>query len=311
MKPMDGGEEIFCHVSVITADGNMLREGDMVEYEQEYDDRKGRYRAVEVTGGRREEERRDDRRGVVGCDPALARCWRPLARMNMLLPVLLLFAASAQTCAGASAPIVGTWIRSTAASDAGKFRLIGCKNPAKAGQSAQTLSVSTTFSETKLLNGDAVSAPKHALWGVAGKTIPMFVRPMGEEKVSDKIGAPEFRNGRDVVINPKDIECELALVLSLLACCWMLVQTRLGAGARGRATWGFWTGIVLVVLSCLPAGQAAKPRPQMTLPYFPWRHGLPSTRNTHAMAAAGDDSVWLHGGETAEGFSDQLFKLDP
>ena len=170
----------------------------------------------------------------------------------MLLPVLLLLAASSQTCAGASAPIVGT-IRSTAASDASKFRLIGCKDP-KAGQSAQTVSVSTTFS---------------------------------------------------------GIECGLALVLSLLACCWMPVQTRLSAGTRGRATWGLWTGIVLVVLSCLPAGQAAKPRPQMTLPYFPWRHGLPSTRNTHAMAAAGDDSVWLHGGETAEGFSDQLFKLDP
>ena len=140
----------------------------------------------------------------------------------------------------------------------------------------------------------------------------MFVRPVGEEKVADKIGAPEFRNGRDVVITPKGIGCGLALVLSLLACSWMLVQTRLGAGARGRATWGPWTGIVLVVLSCLPAGRAAKPRPQMTLPYFPWRHGLPSARGSHAMAAAGDGSVWLHGGYTfEEGRSDQLVKLDP
>lgn len=65
IKPVDGGEGIFCHVSVIT-DGNVLREGDMVEYEQEYDDRKGKYRAIEVTGGRREEERSDDRRGGGG-----------------------------------------------------------------------------------------------------------------------------------------------------------------------------------------------------------------------------------------------------
>ena len=204
---------------------------------------------------------------------------------NMLLPVLLLFAASAQTCAGASAPIVGTWIRATAASDAGK-------NPSD-GQSAQTLSACTTLSEPKLLKVDAVSEPKHALWGVPGEALPMFVRPVGEEKVADKIGAPEFRNGRDAVITPNGIGCGLALVLSLLACSWMLVQTRLGTGARGRATWGPWTGIVLVVLSCLPAVHAAKtkPRPQMTLPYFPWRHGLPSARRGHAMAAAGDGSV--------------------
>jgi len=49
----------------------------------------------------------------------------------------------------------------------------------KAGQSAQTLSVSTTFiSEPKLLEGDAISAPKHALRGVAGEALPMFLRPM-------------------------------------------------------------------------------------------------------------------------------------
>ena len=55
----------------------MLREGDTVEYEAVYDDRKGKYRADRVTGGRREEESRggggyggggrdryDDRRGM-------------------------------------------------------------------------------------------------------------------------------------------------------------------------------------------------------------------------------------------------------
>jgi cold shock CspA family protein len=32
ITPKDGGEDIFCHVSVIT-DGNALREGDEIEYE--------------------------------------------------------------------------------------------------------------------------------------------------------------------------------------------------------------------------------------------------------------------------------------
>ena len=54
IKPSDGGEDLFCHVSAIT-DGNVLHEGDMVEYRvlhhTEYDDRKGKYRAIEVTGG--------------------------------------------------------------------------------------------------------------------------------------------------------------------------------------------------------------------------------------------------------------------
>ena len=82
---MDGGEDIFCHVSVIT-DGNVLREGDMVEYEQEYDDRKGKYRAIEVTGGRREEERSDDRRGGGGCEtPPLFPCFCPHYRYVLLL----------------------------------------------------------------------------------------------------------------------------------------------------------------------------------------------------------------------------------
>jgi hypothetical protein len=76
---------------------------------------------------------------------------------------------------------------------------------------------------------------------------------------------------------------------------------------------GLWTSLVLAVLSCLPAGQAAKPRPKRTLPYFPWREGLPSARAMHAMAAAGDGSVWLHGGltEASSAPSDELVKLDP
>merc|ERR1711918_120546 len=72
IKPHDGSEDLFCHVSQIE-DGNMLGEGDEVEYETAYDDRKGKTHAVKVTGGRREDrysgggdrgggyDRRDDR----------------------------------------------------------------------------------------------------------------------------------------------------------------------------------------------------------------------------------------------------------
>merc|ERR1719352_864427 len=81
IKPLDGSEDVFCHVSVIK-DGNCLREGDQIEYEKVYDDRKGKYRAENVTGGRTESEadryggggggggydRYDDRRGGGGYD---------------------------------------------------------------------------------------------------------------------------------------------------------------------------------------------------------------------------------------------------
>ena len=45
IKPQDGGEELFCHFSVIT-DGNCLREGDLVEYESEYNEGKAKYQAI-------------------------------------------------------------------------------------------------------------------------------------------------------------------------------------------------------------------------------------------------------------------------
>ena len=92
---------------------------------------------------------------------------------------------------------------------------------------------------------------------------------------------------------------------------WEKRKKALLFSSQGRTTWGLWTGIVLVGLSSLSAGHATKPRPQMTLGDFPWRHGLPSPQGGHAMAAAGDGSVWLHGGITAEGRNDQLVKLDP
>eukprot|EP00035_Acanthoeca_spectabilis_P017265 m.359947 g.359947 ORF g.359947 m.359947 type:complete len:363 (-) comp16634_c1_seq2:93-1181(-) len=50
IRPEDGTEDVFCHFSSIT-DGDRLEEGSKVEYKRVYDDRKGKYRAEEVTGG--------------------------------------------------------------------------------------------------------------------------------------------------------------------------------------------------------------------------------------------------------------------
>jgi cold shock CspA family protein len=46
--PNEGSENIFCILSSI-AHGKELREGDMVEYETEYDDRRGKYQAIKMT----------------------------------------------------------------------------------------------------------------------------------------------------------------------------------------------------------------------------------------------------------------------
>eukprot|EP00290_Baffinella_frigidus_P056099 CAMPEP_0180357926 /NCGR_PEP_ID=MMETSP0989-20121125/10227_1 /TAXON_ID=697907 /ORGANISM="non described non described, Strain CCMP2293" /LENGTH=199 /DNA_ID=CAMNT_0022348277 /DNA_START=45 /DNA_END=644 /DNA_ORIENTATION=+ len=50
IKPDDGGEDIFCHFSAIT-DGKCLVAGSKVEYIKSYDERRGKYRAEELTGG--------------------------------------------------------------------------------------------------------------------------------------------------------------------------------------------------------------------------------------------------------------------
>ena len=55
IKPDDGGEDIFCHFSGID-DGKCLMEGAKVEYRKTYDERKGKYRAEQVTGGSAEPE---------------------------------------------------------------------------------------------------------------------------------------------------------------------------------------------------------------------------------------------------------------
>mmetsp|Transcript_2256 Transcript_2256/g.2883 ORF Transcript_2256/g.2883 Transcript_2256/m.2883 type:complete len:199 (+) Transcript_2256:216-812(+) len=66
IKPDNGGEDVFCHISSIK-DGNMLKEGEKVEYEVHYDERRGKDRAENVTGGFQGDDRgpppkrRDDR----------------------------------------------------------------------------------------------------------------------------------------------------------------------------------------------------------------------------------------------------------
>ena len=47
-------QDIFCHTSAIV-DGNCLLEGDQVEYEKSFDERRGNDRAANVTGGSQEE----------------------------------------------------------------------------------------------------------------------------------------------------------------------------------------------------------------------------------------------------------------
>ena len=54
IKPDDGGEELFCHFSSIL-DGKALKVGATVSFVKKYDERKGKDRAVEVTGGCPEE----------------------------------------------------------------------------------------------------------------------------------------------------------------------------------------------------------------------------------------------------------------
>ena len=52
IKPDDGGEDLFCHVSSITNGiGKMLKEGAAVQFVKKYDERTGKERAEEVTSG--------------------------------------------------------------------------------------------------------------------------------------------------------------------------------------------------------------------------------------------------------------------
>jgi cold shock CspA family protein len=73
IQPSDGGKDLFCHCSAIT-DGNVLRDGDMVEYQAEFDDHKGNYRAREVTGGSNYDAHNaghDQRGNILGVPPPI------------------------------------------------------------------------------------------------------------------------------------------------------------------------------------------------------------------------------------------------
>ena len=50
IRPDDGGDEIFCHVTEIR-DGNCLRRGAQVEYAVKFNERKGNDQAADLTGG--------------------------------------------------------------------------------------------------------------------------------------------------------------------------------------------------------------------------------------------------------------------
>jgi len=56
ITPPDGSENLFCHVSSLS-DGNCLVEGTPVEYELQFDEKKQKDRAVNVTGCSKEDRR--------------------------------------------------------------------------------------------------------------------------------------------------------------------------------------------------------------------------------------------------------------
>ncbi|CAE8601767.1 unnamed protein product [Polarella glacialis] len=50
IQPSDGSEDVFVHRSAL-AGSDALEKGDEVSYDSEYDDRKGKTRAINVSGG--------------------------------------------------------------------------------------------------------------------------------------------------------------------------------------------------------------------------------------------------------------------
>ncbi|CAJ1346906.1 unnamed protein product [Effrenium voratum] len=64
IRPHDGGENIFCHVTALLDGDGSVRDGDEVVYEVEWDERKGKERAkqVEAAGGSRRKRRSSSRK---------------------------------------------------------------------------------------------------------------------------------------------------------------------------------------------------------------------------------------------------------
>ena len=82
--------------------------------------------------------------------------------------------------------------------------------------------------------------------------------------------------------------------------------------AMRKLWWHCLPALAALLLPLAPVSEAAKPRPQRTLPYQPWREGLPSARAYCGMATAVDGSVWMFGGRISDAkYSDELLKLDP
>mmetsp|Transcript_1896 Transcript_1896/g.5566 ORF Transcript_1896/g.5566 Transcript_1896/m.5566 type:complete len:153 (+) Transcript_1896:88-546(+) len=48
IKPDNGGDDLFCHVTGLRDGDGSVRDGDAVTFREEYDDRKGKDRAVDV-----------------------------------------------------------------------------------------------------------------------------------------------------------------------------------------------------------------------------------------------------------------------
>lgn len=72
IRPDDGGEDLFCHVTgLLDGEGSVL-EGDIVRFKITYDERKGKDRAIDVEikggggGGRRRDRSRSRGRGGEG-----------------------------------------------------------------------------------------------------------------------------------------------------------------------------------------------------------------------------------------------------
>jgi len=48
IRPADGSTDMFCHIRSVVGDRDELSVGDKVEYDEEQDDRSGKWRAADV-----------------------------------------------------------------------------------------------------------------------------------------------------------------------------------------------------------------------------------------------------------------------
>ena len=113
IQPPDGCKDLFCHCSAVTY-GNVLRDGDTVEYQAEFDDHKGNYRSIEVTGGRSKDASgivrnagHDKRGNILGMPPPiLDRIDAATRRKAVVTAVVTLLTAVVKTILGVPPPIL-------------------------------------------------------------------------------------------------------------------------------------------------------------------------------------------------------------